>query len=70
MRESKMWIRLSHDNIQPYFGYCHKLSPVIALISPYCKHGTVMNYIKFNSADNNLRLKFVSTKQFVNLRIV
>jgi len=60
IRETNTWLRLSHKNIQPYFGHCSDLAPSIALISPYCVNGTVTAYLKSQSADNHLRLKLVA----------
>jgi serine/threonine protein kinase len=60
IRETNTWLRLSHRNIQPDFGHCSDLAPSIALISPYCVNGTVMGYIKTQSANNHLRLKLVA----------
>lgn len=60
VRESNTWLRLSHPNIQPYFGHCANLAPSVALISPYCGNGTVMHYIRSHPFDENLRPKFVT----------
>jgi len=59
IRESNTWLRLSHPNIQPYLGHCANLAPSVALISPFCGHGTVMRYIKEHPSDEHLRPKFV-----------
>jgi serine/threonine protein kinase len=60
IRETNAWLRLNHENIQPYFGHCSDLAPSIALISPFCGNGTVMRYMKKKSADKHLRLKFIT----------
>jgi len=60
IRESNAWRRLSHKNIQPYYGYCSNLDPSLALISPFCGNGTVMDYIRNTSADDDIRNKFVT----------
>lgn len=60
IRESNAWLRLSHPNIQPYFGHCANLAPSVALISPFCGHGTVMHYIKGHPFDEYLRPKFIT----------
>jgi len=59
IRESNTWLRLSHTNIQPYFGHCANLAPSVALISPFCGHGTVMHYIKSHPFDEYLRPKLI-----------
>jgi len=53
IRESDKWLRLSHKNIQPYFGHCIELPDIVqawylnvALISPYCPNEGVIRYIR------------------------
>jgi len=66
VRESDRWLQLSHKNVQPYFGHCFNLRDGdmdIALISPFCRNGNIMEYIKYktgHSADNHLKLKLVT----------
>jgi len=60
IRESNTWLRLSHPNIQPYYGHCANLAPSVALISPFCGNGTVMHYIKGHPFEESLRHKFIT----------
>jgi serine/threonine protein kinase len=56
IRESNVWLRLNHPNIQPYFGHCSDLGLSVALISPLCPSGSIMRYIAINSSANKLQL--------------
>jgi len=56
IRESKVWLRLKHPNIQPYLGHCSDLGLSVALISPLCGSGTILKYIAVKPSANKLRL--------------
>jgi len=56
IRESKVWLRLNHPNIQPYLGHCSDLGLSVALISPLCGNGTILKYIAIKPSANKLRL--------------
>jgi len=67
IRESDKWLRLSHKNIQPYFGHCTDLPDIrqgfylnVALISPYCRKWDVMQYIRRYIKTDSQKLKLVS----------
>lgn len=49
-RESRVWVKLDHSNIQPYFGFCEcpDIGPSIALVSPFCGQGTLLEYLYKN----------------------
>jgi len=55
-RESKVWVDLKHPNIQPYLGFCSNLGPAVALISPYCGHGTIKSYLDKNPTASKSQL--------------
>jgi serine/threonine protein kinase len=61
VRESNVWLRLDHPNIQPYLGHCSDLGPCLALISPLCGHGSIMKYlVKYPSAQRLQLVKEVA----------
>lgn len=49
-RETLVWRTLKHPNILSLLGICsgldNPMSPVPALISPYCPHGTLREYLQ------------------------
>jgi len=55
VRESKVWLRLNHPNIQPYLGHCSGLGLSVTLISPLCGNA-VLKYISINPSANTLGL--------------
>jgi len=48
LRESRVWSRLNHPYVQPYYGYCRidEVSPSLGLVSPFCGNGTIINYLQ------------------------
>lgn len=61
VRESRVWHRLDHPNIQPYLGHCADLGPSMALISPYWKQGCVRIYLQRHPDTNKgIRMKIAS----------
>jgi serine/threonine protein kinase len=56
IRESNVWLRLKHPNIQPYIGHCSDLGLTVALISPLCPSGNIKRYITINPSANKLQL--------------
>jgi len=68
IRESDKWLRLSHKNIQPYFGHCTELTDIgphylnVALISPYCRRSdsNVSQYISLYTKTDSQKLKLVT----------
>ncbi|KIM73795.1 hypothetical protein PILCRDRAFT_80709, partial [Piloderma croceum F 1598] len=56
IRESSVWLRLDHPNIQPYLGHCSDLGLSVALILPLCGNSTVMKYIAINPSSNKRQL--------------
>jgi len=59
IRESHVWLKLKHPNIQPYLGHCSNLGPLgqsIGLVSPLCGNGTILDYVGKNPLANRLQL--------------
>jgi len=56
VRESKVWQKLHHTNIQPYLGYCSDVGLSVALVSPLCSNGSIMKYIFSNPSASRLQL--------------
>ena len=56
--EAKLWSRLEHPNITPFYGICFDLGPPSApcLIYPYFKNGNVAKYLEKNSNVNRVKL--------------
>jgi serine/threonine protein kinase len=52
IRESNVWLRLKHPNIQPYLGHCRGLGPTLALVSPFCERGCILKFLKKNLIEN------------------
>jgi len=57
-RESRVWVRLRHPNILPFYGVCVSLLPSSALVSPYCEAGTVLQYLSTAGNVNKIRIVF------------
>jgi len=72
IRESDVWLRLNHPNIQPYLGHCSDLDQCVALVSPFCGNGTILDYIAENPATNRLQLVNDVTKglQYLDMKEV
>ncbi|EDR00010.1 uncharacterized protein LACBIDRAFT_314918 [Laccaria bicolor S238N-H82] len=49
------WHRLCHRNVSQLFGIVH-LSQSIGMVSPWCEHGTLCNYLEHFPSVNRLRL--------------
>ncbi|KZO99047.1 kinase-like protein, partial [Calocera viscosa TUFC12733] len=56
-RELTIWTRLVHDNILKLYGVC-ELGPVgLAMVSPWMKHGNVMEYLsRYEEANRSVLL--------------
>ncbi|KDQ58147.1 hypothetical protein JAAARDRAFT_206847 [Jaapia argillacea MUCL 33604] len=55
IRESKAWSSLSHPNVLPYLGYA-EFEGRIALISPFCSYGTIMDHLATDPMANRMSL--------------
>jgi serine/threonine protein kinase len=70
IRESNVWLRLKHPNIQPYIGHCSDLGLTVALISPLCPSGNIKRYITINPSANKLQLVSMAVHIFRVMHIL
>lgn len=69
LREAKLWSKLHHPNITPFYGICFDLGPPSApcIICPYFKNGNVAQYLQKNTSADRMELV---RHQHLNLLIV
>ena len=56
IRESDVWLRVEYDNMQSYLGHCTGIGPFIALDSPFCENGIIMEYLSRKPSANRSTL--------------
>jgi len=46
-----IWLRLNHDNVIPVFGMTLGFGPLLAVVCPWMKNGTLTRYLEHNHAN-------------------
>ncbi|KDQ52470.1 hypothetical protein JAAARDRAFT_40074 [Jaapia argillacea MUCL 33604] len=61
-RETRVWHLLKHRNILRFLGVCYssEFGPCPSLVSPYCKNGTVMQYLQARPLATAERMELVN----------
>lgn len=57
-REVRVWTKLSHPNVTPFYGFCTDIGrpEIPSLVSPLYEHGNIMHYLKTNPNIDKLNL--------------
>jgi len=65
-RESGLWCQLEHPNVLPFLGIC-SIKNSLALISPFCKSGNAVNFLRTNPHANRLDIIIGAARGMVYL---
>jgi len=57
-REMSVWCSLSHENVLPFYGFCHELGPTLSFICPWLPHGTASDYLGTHPHADRLQIIF------------